>query len=86
MLFDSPEIDLARFGGAKNDLRYKLPRLTIGRTPGTTFVDNYISAVGEEFHGYPGLEQVVDMRLAPPTDDNGGEGNRTSTLVEIRPQ
>lgn len=72
-LFDSPEVELARFGGAKNDLRYKLPRLDIGRTAGTTFVDNYISEVGEEFHVYPGLEDVVDVRLAPPSSDNGGQ-------------
>ena len=72
-LFDSPEVDLARFGGAKNDLRYKLPRLNIGRSTGQTFVDNYISLVGERFSVYPGLSDVVDVRLAPPTSDNGGQ-------------
>jgi len=72
-LFDSPEVNLARFAGAKNDLRYKLPRLNIGRSAGQTFVDNYISEVGEEYHGYPGLEQIVDTRLFPPPADNGGE-------------
>ena len=70
-LFDSPEVDLARIGGAKNDLRYKLPRLEIGRTAGTTFVDNYISLVGEPYAGYPGLGQVVDVRLEPPAADPG---------------
>lgn len=72
-LFDSPEVNIARFGGAKNDLRYKLTRLDIGRDVGETFVDNYVSEVGEEYHGYPGLGQIVDTRLAPPTSDNGGE-------------
>ena len=68
-LFDSPEVDLARFGGAKNDLRYKLSRLDIGRGPDQTFVDNYISLVGEPYAGYPGLGQIVDVRLTPPTSD-----------------
>ena len=72
-LFDSPEVNLARFGGAKNDLRYKLPRLNIGRSAGQTFVDNYISLVGERFSVYPGLADVVDVQLAPPTSDNGGQ-------------
>ena len=70
-LFDSPEVDLARIGGAKNDLRYKLPRLDIGRTAETTFVDNYVSLVGEPYAGYPGLGQVVDVRLEPPAADPG---------------
>ena len=43
-LLDSPEVELARIGGAKNDLQYKLPRLDLGRGPNQTFVDNYISA------------------------------------------
>lgn len=72
-LFDSPEVELAKIGGAKNDLRYKLPRLDIGRTAGTTFVDNYISLVGEPYAGYPGLGQVVDIRLEPPGSDTGVE-------------
>jgi len=68
-LFDSPEIDLARIGGAKNDLRYKLTRLDIGRGPNQTFVDNYISLVGEAYAGFPGLGQVVDVHLMPPSSD-----------------
>ena len=72
-LFDSPEVNLARIAGAKNDLRYKLPRLNIGRAPGQTFVDNYISLVGERFSVYPGLGDVVDVQLAPPTADTGGQ-------------
>lgn len=72
-LFDSPEVDLARIAGAKNDLRYKLPRLDIGRTEYTTFVDNYISLVGEPYSGYPGLGRVVDVRLRPPSADTGVE-------------
>lgn len=72
-LFDSPEVNLARIAGAKNDLRYKLPRLNIGRAAGQTFVDNYISLVGERFSVFPGLGGVVDVQLAPPTADNGGQ-------------
>ena len=70
-LFDSPEVDLARIGGAKNDLRYKLTRLDIGRGPNQTFVDNYISLVGEAYAGFPGLGQVVDVHLMPPSSDAG---------------
>ena len=72
-LFDSPEVNLAKIAGAKNDLRYKLPRLDIGRTEFTTFVDNYISLVGEPYSAYPGLGQVVDVRLDPPSSDTGVE-------------
>jgi predicted esterase len=70
-LFDSPEVNLARIGGAKNDLRYKLSRLNIGRGPNQTFVDNYISLVGEPYAGYPGLGQIVDIHLKPPSSDAG---------------
>jgi len=70
-LFDSPEVDLARIGGAKNDLRYKLTRLDIGRGANQTFVDNYISLVGEAYAGFPGLGQVVDVHLLPPSSDAG---------------
>ncbi|MEX1217510.1 MAG: hypothetical protein WEA11_03190 [Acidimicrobiales bacterium] len=70
-LFDSPEVNLARIGGAKNDLRYKLTRLNVGRAPNQTFVENYISLVGEPYAGYPGLGQVVDVRLNPPSADAG---------------
>ncbi len=70
-LFDSPEVDLARIGGAKNDLRYKLTRLDVGRGTNQTFVDNYISLVGEAYAGFPGLGQVVDVHLLPPSSDAG---------------
>ena len=70
-LFDSPEVELARIGGAKNDLRYKLTRLDIGRGSNQTFVDNYISLVGEAYAGFPGLGQVVDVHLLPPSSDAG---------------
>ena len=78
-LLDSPEIDITRIGGAKNDLRYKLPRLDPGRGPGRTFVDNYISAVGERYSTYPGLAAVVDVQTAPP-----GERPRREALVRHR--
>ncbi len=72
-LFDSPEVSLAQLGGAKNDLRYKLTRLDIGRGANQTFVDNYVSLVGEPYAQYPGLGQVVDVRLLPPSTDTGVE-------------
>ncbi len=68
-LLDSPESELTRIGGAQNALRYKLPRLDPGRGPGRTFVDNYISAVGERYSTEPGLDAVVDVRTAPPEGD-----------------
>lgn len=72
-LLDSPEVSVTELAGAKNDLRYKLPRLDIGRGPGQTFVDNYISYVGTRYGTYPGLEQIIDVKTAPPPSDNGGE-------------
>ncbi len=71
-LFDSPETQLTRLGGAKNDLRYKLPRLNIGRGPNQTFVDNYISLVGIRYGGFAGLDQIVDVQTAPPEADKFG--------------
>jgi pimeloyl-ACP methyl ester carboxylesterase len=68
-LLDSPETDLTLLAGAKNDLRYKLPRLDIGRGPGQTFVDNYISYVGIRYGTFPGLDQVVVVQTAPPSGD-----------------
>jgi len=72
-LFDSPEVDLARFAGAANELRYKLTRLPVGRAPGQVFVDNYVSAVGEPYRNYPGLGDVLDVALLPPPDQSGAE-------------
>lgn len=72
-LLDSPESTLTLLGGAKNDLRYKLPRLDIGRGPGQTFVDNYISFVGIRYAPFPGLDQVVDVQTAPPPGDGPGD-------------
>ena len=77
-LLDSPEVELARIGGAKNDLQYKLPRLNIGRGPGKTFVDNYISAVGERYGPYPGLSDIVDVRVHPP---NVGESEKHTYAI-----
>jgi hypothetical protein len=79
-LMDSPEVAVARLGGATNDLRYKLPRLDVGRTPGQTFVDSYISLVGQPYSGRPGLDQVVDVRLAPPGGDSAAEQHEYPTV------
>jgi pimeloyl-ACP methyl ester carboxylesterase len=72
-LFDSPETDLARFGGAANTLRYKLTRLTIGRSETEVFVDNYVSDVGLPYGPDPGLATIVDTQLAPPTGSNAAD-------------
>jgi hypothetical protein len=79
-LMDSPEVALARLGGAMNDLRYKLPRLSIGRGATETFVDSYISLVGSPYSGLPGLDQVVDVRLAPPSGDTSAEQHEYPTV------
>ncbi len=79
-LMDSPEVALARLGGAMNDLRYKLPRLRIGRGATDTFVDSYISLVGTPYSGQPGLDQVVDVRLAPPSGDSSAEEHEYPTV------
>ncbi len=79
-LLDSPEAEITRIGGAKNDLRYKLPRLDPGRGPGRTFVDNYVSEVGEPYSTYPGLADVVDVRTAPP---DGDLASKHSFAVEL---
>jgi hypothetical protein len=78
-LMDSPDDELARLGGAGNDLRYKLPRLDIGRSAGSTFVDNYISEIGIRYGDLPGLELVADTRLAPP--DGGFSTSHEYPLV-----
>jgi hypothetical protein len=72
-LFDSPETPGTRFGGAGNDLRYKLTRLPVGRNPGEVFVDNYISEVGQPYGNLPGLSSVLDVRLRPPASDNDAQ-------------
>ena len=77
-LLDSPEVELTRLGGAKNDLQYTLPRLDIGRGPGQTFVDNYISLLGQRYSTAPGLDQVVDVRTKPPA---GSPGEKHSFAV-----
>ena len=79
-LMDSPEVALARLGGAMNDLRYKLPRLEVGRLAAQTFVDSYISLVGAPYSGLPGLAQVVDVRLAPPSGDTSAEEHEYPTV------
>lgn len=79
-LFDSPENNLARFGGAANNLQYKLPRLPLGRSAGEIFVDNYISEVGVSYGDDPGLASVVNTKLAPPAKDNGGQRHQFPIL------
>lgn len=78
-LLDSPEVELARLGGAMNDLQYLLPRLTVGRAGGDTFVDSYISLVGARYGTEPGLAPVVDVRLAAP----GGSSFRQRHLYPV---
>ena len=75
-LFDSPDDGLTRLGGAANDLRYKLPRLDLGREASQTFVDNYISEVGIRYGDLPGLRSVVDVRLSPPDELNFSQSHQ----------
>lgn len=70
-LFDSPEVNLTEFLGLANLLRYKLTRLDIGRGPDQTFVDNYRSLLGDRYGTLPGLGQVADIELKPPSSDPG---------------
>ena len=79
-LFDSPENNLARFGGAANNLQYKLTRLPLGRGANEIFVDNYISEVGVSYGDDPGLASVVNTKLAPPKKDNGGQRHQFPIL------
>lgn len=72
-LFDSPEVALARFGGAANTLRYKLTRLAIGRGETEVFVDNYVSDVGLPYGSDPGLAAILDTQLAPPVGSNAAD-------------
>ncbi len=89
-LLDSPEVELTRLGGAKNDLQYTLPRLDIGRGPGQTFVDNYISLLGQQYSTAPGLDQVVDVRTQPPSGSPGEQHSfaivwYTDSVASARP-
>ena len=71
-LLDCPEDWFSRSGGAAGLLNHLLPRLQPGRTPGSTFVDNYASMFGRAYHDEPGLGDVVDVRLPlqrRPEDD-----------------
>jgi len=72
-LFDSPEGNGPLFGGAANNLGYKLTRLPVGRGEGQVFVDNYISLVGQPYGDLPGLSGVVDVRLDPPEGSTSAE-------------
>jgi hypothetical protein len=75
-LLDSPEDDLVTDGDAANNLWYFLAALNIDRTPGSTFVDNYISEFGEPLGVIQGrnpftgvttgvLQKIVDVQLNP---------------------
>ena len=78
-LLDSPEDDsfLVRQGDSANNLWYFLGALGIGRTAGTTFVDNYISEFDNPLGVIQGvnpfntattttaLQQLVDVTLDP---------------------
>jgi len=76
-LLDSPDTaKLDWVSNARNHLERELPKLRIGRSSGTTFVDNYLSDPGRfiglpdglaclagEYRNEPGLAQVVDVKL-----------------------
>jgi len=62
-LFDSVDTVLPLLVGADNHLVPYLQRLNPGRTPGTTFVDNYFSEFGRAYGNEPGLDAIVDTSL-----------------------
>lgn len=77
-ILDSPEngSTLVSLGDAANNLWYYLADLNIGRTPGTTFVDNYISEFDNPLGVIQGvkpltgvntgvLQNIVDVQLNP---------------------
>jgi hypothetical protein len=64
-LLDCPEDWFSRAGGAAGLLGDVLPRLRPGRGPEATFIDSYASMFGRAYHEDPGLDDVVDVRLAP---------------------
>ena len=78
-ILDSPEADsdLVSLGDAANHLWYYLGALNIGRSPTTTFVDNYISEFDNPLGTFQGvnpfntsqttnvLQQLVDVNLNP---------------------
>jgi len=63
-LLDSPErAGASRAAGTANRLAGYLPRLVVGRAPGTTRVDSYDSGLGSDYGTVPGLGAVVDVRI-----------------------
>lgn len=63
-LLDSPErTGASRAAGTANRLAGYLPRLVVGRIPGTTRVDSYDSGPGSDYGTVPGLGAVVDVRI-----------------------
>lgn len=71
-LLDSPE--RARPAGTANRLAGYLPGLVVGRTRGTTRVDNYDSGPGADYGATPGLGAVVDVRLTAATRSGADRG------------
>jgi len=67
-LGDSPDAGiLLQLSGAGNKLQGELKKLNIGRTPGTTFVDNYYSCFGNKYviDGSVSDENIVNVKLDP---------------------
>jgi len=63
-----------------NRLAGYLPRLAVGRAPGTTRVDSYDAGLGEDYGDDPGLASVVDVRLLPPAGARSDEVARRYPL------
>jgi hypothetical protein len=61
--------------GASNNLDGELKKLNIGRTPGTTFVDNYYSHFGCEYSLSSDLmdQNIVNVMLNPPSSLDDGD-------------
>ncbi len=63
-LLDVPDAPMTHITGSQSNLSELLVQLPIGSEDGRTFVDNYVSMVGERYaDDVPG---VVDVSLTPP--------------------
>lgn len=84
-LLDCPEDWFSRVGGAAGLLAQILPRLEPGRAAGRVLIDSYTSMFGRSYHRFPGLSDVVDVRLAGALrrrDSRGAVGDAHEYALE----
>ncbi|HJL14798.1 MAG TPA: hypothetical protein RMH99_04030, partial [Sandaracinaceae bacterium LLY-WYZ-13_1] len=65
-LLDAPEAEMTALTNTRAHLAPLLRQLPLGRGPGRTFVDNYVSQMGQSYRFEPGLAAVVDVETSPP--------------------